>query len=105
MLLATAVVALLGLQAHRIGVIGTIPAGLPTPTIPHVGPGDLGELLLPAVGIAVVCYSDNVLTGRIFATRNRYSVDANQELFALGSANIAAGLVQGFAVSSSEAVR
>ena len=104
MLLATTVVALLGLQAHRIGVIGTIPAGLPTPTIPHVCPGDLGELLLPAV-VAVVCYSDNVLTGRIFATRNRYSVDANQELFALGSANIAADLVQGFAVSSSEAVR
>jgi len=58
-------------------------------------------LLLPAVGIAVVGYSDNVLTARIFAARNGYSTDANQELLALGGANVAAGLVQGFPVSSS----
>ncbi len=101
MLLATAAVALFGLQAHSIEVIGTVPAGLPVPTVPQVGLSDLGGLLLPAVGVAVVAYSDNVLTGRIFATRNGYSVDANQELIGLGTANIAAGLVQGFPVSSS----
>ena len=101
MLLATAAVAVFGLQARGIEVIGNIPAGLPTPVIPHVGMDDLTALLLPAIGIAVVGYSDNVLTARIFATRNKYSVDANQELLALGAANVAAGLVQGFPVSSS----
>ena len=101
MLLATAAVASFDLQARGIEVIGAIPVGLPTPAIPQLGPGEVGGLLLPALGIAVVGYSDNVLTGRIFATRNRYSVDANQELLALGGANIAAGLVQGFPVSSS----
>jgi sulfate permease, SulP family len=42
-----------------------------------------------------------VLTARSFATRHRYNVDANQELLALGLANVGAGLVQGFPVSSS----
>ena len=101
MLLATAAVALFDLQDRGIEVIGAVPAGFPTPAIPQVGLGDLDGLLLPAIGVAVVAYSDNVLTGRIFATRNRYSVDANQELLALGGANLAAGLVQGFPVSSS----
>ena len=101
MLLATGAVTLFDLQARGIEVVGTIPAGLPTPSIPRIALNDLDGLLLAAIGIAVVAYSDNVLTGRIFATRNRYSVDANQELLALGGANIAAGLVQGFPVSSS----
>jgi len=101
MLLATSAVALFDLRNRGIEVIGTIPAGLPAPAIPTVGLADVSALLLPAVGVAVVAYSDNVLTGRIFASRNGYSVDADQELLALGAANIASGLVQGFPVSSS----
>ena len=58
-------------------------------------------LLLPAVGVTVVAYTDNTLEGRGFAARRRYRIDANQELFALAGANAAAGLVQGFPVSSS----
>ncbi|NEZ55253.1 SulP family inorganic anion transporter, partial [Adonisia turfae] len=54
-----------------------------------------------AIGIAVVGYSDNVLTARAFATRNGYKIDANQELLALGAVNIGAGLMQGFPISSS----
>jgi high affinity sulfate transporter 1 len=82
-------------------VVGALPAGLPVPSLPHVGTSDLGALLLPAVGLAVVGYSDNILTARAFAARNGYATDANQELLALGGANIAAGLVHGFPVSSS----
>ena len=59
---------------------------------------DLADLLLPAVGVAVVGYTDNTLDGRAFANRNRYAIDANQELLALGGANVAAGLLQGFPV-------
>ena len=51
---------------------------------PLVSAADLGSLLLPAVGVAIVAYSDNVLTARAFATRNRYEIDSNQELLALG---------------------
>src|SRR5262249_22301322 len=65
-----------------------------------VSAGQLAGLLLPAVGVAIVGFSDNVLTARAFASRNRYPIDANAELRALGLANLAAGLLRGFPVSS-----
>ena len=58
-------------------------------------------LLLPALGIAFVGYTDNVLTGRAFALRQGQSVDANQEWPALGAANVASALFHGFPVSCS----
>ena len=82
-------------------VVGAVPGGLPQPLLPAVTPADLAALLLPAAGVAVVGFSDNVLTARAFATRHRYPLDADQELLALGAANLASGLVQGFPVSSS----
>jgi SulP family sulfate permease len=101
MLLAAATVAVLDLESRGIAVVGEIPAGLPTPSVPSVSAGDLGSLLLPAVGLAIVAYSDNVLTARTFAARNGYAIDGNQELLALGAANVASGVMQGFPVSSS----
>jgi SulP family sulfate permease len=62
---------------------------------------ELWQLLPAAMGVAVVAYSDNILTGRAFALRRREQIDSNQELLALGGANVAAGLLQGFPVSSS----
>ena len=100
-LLATAAVALLGLQDNGITVVGAVPEGLPTLQVPQVTTGDLASLLLPALGVTMVAYTDNVLTARAFGDRNHYEVDANAELFALGAANVAAGVVQGFPVSSS----
>lgn len=101
MLLAAAAVAIFDLEDHGIAVVGEIPSGLPAPAIPDVSGSDITAMLLPAVGVAIVGYSDNVLTGRAFAVRNRYEIDSNQELLALGAANAAAGLTQGFPVSSS----
>jgi sulfate permease, SulP family len=101
MLLAAGAVAVFSLQDLGIEVVGEIPAGLPTPSLPAVTMSDLSVLVLPAVGVAIVAYSDNVLTARAFAIRNGYRVDANQELFALGTANLSAGVLRGFPVSSS----
>jgi high affinity sulfate transporter 1 len=101
MLLAAAAVAVFDLESRGIAVVGNIPAGLPTPSLPSVSGGDLEALLLPAVGVAIVAYSDNVLTGRTFASRNGYEIDSNQEFLALGASNLASGVMQGFPVSSS----
>jgi SulP family sulfate permease len=101
MLLAAGTVAGFSLQDLGIEVVGDIPAGLPVPGLPAVTTSDLSALVLPAVGVAIVAYSDNVLTARAFATRNGYRIDANQELFALGAANLSAGVLRGFPVSSS----
>jgi SulP family sulfate permease len=101
MLLAAAMVAVFDLEARGIAVVGDIPAGLPTPALPDVSGTDVASLLLPAVGVAIVAYSDNILTARTFATRNGYDIDNNQEFLALGAANLASGVMQGFPVSSS----
>jgi sulfate permease, SulP family len=100
-LLATGAAALFSLADHGVRLIGAIPAGVPVPAVPAVSGADLAALALPAIGVAVVGYSDNVLTARSFATRGGYRVDANGELLALGTANIAAGMLHGFPVSSS----
>ena len=101
MLLAAAAVAIFDLESHGLAVIGTIPAGLPSPSLPDLAAPDLEALLLPAVGLAIVAYSDNVLTARTFAARNDYDLDNDQEFLALGAANVASGFMQGFPVSSS----
>ncbi|WP_334143890.1 SulP family inorganic anion transporter [Rhabdothermincola sp.] len=100
-LASTLVVALFRLTDDGIAVVGPIPAGLPAPRLPDVSWDDLTGLVGPALGIALVGYSDNVLTGRAFAARRGEVIDANQELLALGAANAGAGLFQGFPVSSS----
>jgi SulP family sulfate permease len=100
-LLATAAVGLGDLQDNGIRVVGEIPGGLPRPQVPEVRLADLRALLLPALGVSIVGYTDNVLTARAFATRGRYDIDANTELLALGTANLTAGALHGFPVSSS----
>ncbi|WP_062436656.1 SulP family inorganic anion transporter [Herbidospora daliensis] len=98
-LLATVIVAMFGLERTGIAVIGPIPAGLPTPELPT--PAGWGELILPAAGVLLVGFSDNMLTGRSFAARTSQRIDANRELLALGCANVGAGLLRGFPISSS----
>ena len=99
-LIGTGAVAIFDLQGHGVAVVGAIGAGLPQFVIPSL-PTQLPALLASALGIAIVGYSDNVLTARSFAARHHDQIDANQELLALGLANLGAGLVQGFPVSSS----
>jgi sulfate permease, SulP family len=100
-LAATAVVTIFSLQRNGIDVIGEIPSGLPTPGIPDVAIADVAALMMPAVGIAIVAFSDNVLTARTFAARQGQRVDANAELRALGICNAGTALTHGFPVSSS----
>jgi high affinity sulfate transporter 1 len=100
-LLATAAVALFHLNEQGVAVEGEIPAGLPHFALPKLSWQQLRPILASAIGIALVGYSDNVLTARAFAARNHYAIDANQELLALGACNLGNGLMQGFPVSSS----
>ncbi|MFY8148815.1 MAG: sulfate permease [Prochlorococcaceae cyanobacterium] len=101
-LLATGAMALLHLDHLGVAVIGAIPAGLPPLRLPPLpSAAVLQELLPAALGIALVGYSDNVLTARAFAARNGYRIEANRELLALGAVNLGTGLLQGFPVSSS----
>ncbi|HZG88970.1 MAG TPA: SulP family inorganic anion transporter, partial [Pseudonocardia sp.] len=98
---AAVVTAVWSLDELGVRTIGAVPGGLPVPGLPAVSAHDVAALVLPAIGVSVVAYSDGVLTARAFAVRGGERVDADRELLALGTTNIAAGLVQGFPVSSS----
>lgn len=100
-LLATASVALLKLDHKGVEVVGNIANGIPKFAFPELSLEQLFPLIVSAIGIALVGYSDNVLTARAFANRNHYRIDPNQELLALGISNIGNGLIQGIPVSSS----
>jgi SulP family sulfate permease len=101
MLGATAAVALLHLTEHGVRVIGDIPRGFPSGGLPDVSGGEVLSLLGPALGIAFVGYTDNILTARAFAARHASAVDVRRELLAVGAANLGSALVHGFPVSSS----
>ncbi|HEV8025188.1 MAG TPA: SulP family inorganic anion transporter, partial [Candidatus Nanopelagicales bacterium] len=87
--------------ASLFPTVGTIPAGGPDFTAPALSADDLGLLMLPAVAILVVGYTDNLLTGRMLAIGTGHRIHKNQEFVALGVSNIGSSLVGGFPVSSS----
>lgn len=101
LLVAAGAVAVFGLDRYDLEVIGEIPRGLPEIRLPDFSTVDIWALMPYAVGIAIVGFSDNILTARAFAAEKDEPIDANQELLALGAANIANGLFQGFPVSTS----
>jgi SulP family sulfate permease len=101
MLLAAGAVVVFHLRSRGVVVVGSIPRDIPRLQLPRVAVADLKTLLPAAFGIAIVAFSDNVLTARAFQVRSRTRLDSNQELLALGVVNLASGAAQGFPVSSS----
>ena len=99
---ATIIVSIFDLAATAgVPVVGPLPQGLPTFEIPIVLLADLGALAAGAVAITLVSFADTSVLSRTFALRGGYEVDQNQELIALGAANVFTGLFQGFSISSS----
>lgn len=98
---ATVAVTAFDLAAQGLSVVGPLPAGPPTPALPRVDLGDLASLGLAAVGIAVVAFADTAALSTTFAAKLGDPVDPNKEIAALGAANLAAGLFQGFPMSAS----
>jgi MFS superfamily sulfate permease-like transporter len=96
-----AAVALFDLEAQGVKVVGVLPEGLPALALPRVDLADLGALFSGAIGIALVAVADTTVLSQSLAAQRDETVDPNQELRALGAANLAAGLFQGFAISSS----
>ncbi|MEY4374364.1 MAG: hypothetical protein RL760_530, partial [Candidatus Eisenbacteria bacterium] len=100
-LAATLIAKVLDLANHGVAVVGSVSFDPPHVGFPDLGSGALPALLLPALGIFIVGYTDNILTARVFALRRGHSIHNNQEFLALGAANIGASLVGGFPASSS----
>jgi sulfate permease, SulP family len=99
--LATLAVMKWHLQAKGVLLVGLIPPGLPHPSLPAVGFSDILTMFPVALGVALVSFVDTTITGRAFSFKGGYRLDPNQELIALGLANIGCGLCQGFTVGAS----
>jgi high affinity sulfate transporter 1 len=99
--LASMAVNLFNLEEHGVDTIGKLPQGFPPFTLPTVGWSDVPTLFVGALAIALVALADTMSTASSFATRRGDRVQGNQEMVGIGAANIAAGLFQGFPVSTS----
>ncbi|HSK57119.1 MAG TPA: sulfate permease [Jiangellales bacterium] len=100
-ILSIGVAALLDLADRGVDLVGVLPQGLPPFTVPQVSASDLPLLVAGALGIAVVALTDTISTSTAFAARAGQEVRPNQEMIGIGAANVAAGLFQGFPVSTS----
>ncbi|MDQ0322834.1 high affinity sulfate transporter 1 [Pararhizobium capsulatum DSM 1112] len=99
---ATVVVGVLGLaETEGVAVLGPLPAGLPSFALPQIYISDIGPLVIGGSAIALVSFADTSVLSRSYAARLGTSVNPNQEMIGLGAANFAAGLFQGFPISSS----
>ncbi len=99
--LAIAATTVFGLAGHGVSLVGVLPKGFPPLTIPDVRAADLGPLFAGALGIALVSLADTISTASAFAARTGQEVEGNGEMIGIGAANLAAGLFQGFPVSTS----
>jgi high affinity sulfate transporter 1 len=99
--LAIAATTVFSLADHGVSLVGVLPKGFPPLTLPSVPLADLGPLFAGALGIALVSLADTISTASAFAARTGQEVDGNGEMIGIGAANLAAGLFQGFPVSTS----
>ena len=88
-------------RTAHLSVLGPLPRGLPAFRLPDVSLTDVQVLAPAAFAIALVSLADMSVLSRTFAGRNGYVSDTDQELVALGAANVATGFFQGFPVASS----
>lgn len=99
---ATVVVGALGLdESAAVKVLGPLPQGLPSFALPSINLADLAEIVIGGCAVAMVAFADTSVLSRTYAAKTHSQVDPNQEMIGLGAANLAAGLFQGFPISSS----
>ena len=98
---AIAATVIFDLAAKGVATVGTLPQGFPLPSFPSVELSALPLLVAVAFGISLVAVGDTISTSAGFAARRGYDVDGDQEMVGIGSANLLAGLFQGFPVSTS----
>jgi sulfate permease, SulP family len=94
--LFTSAVAFIGPERLGLSTVGSVPRGLPLPVLPALDASALAGLLPVALAIALVGFMESIAVAKVYAARHRYRVAPNQELIALGAANLAGALFQAF---------
>ncbi|MPQ93823.1 sodium-independent anion transporter [Thioclava sediminum] len=90
---------LFGLEGRGVRVVGTVPLGFPTPSLP---PADLAlwkELFVPALLIAIIGYVETISVAQTLAAKKRQRIDPDQEFIALGGASIGSAISGSFPIT------
>ena len=102
LVLGTALSSLLQLNAqYGVSVVGVIPTGMSSFTIPSISLSAIPPLIVGAAGIVFLAVGETLGTGRAYAAKYHYEVNADQELLAMGAANVGSGLFQGITIDMS----
>lgn len=94
--LFTAATSVWGLDGAGLRIVGEVPGGLPLPGVPTLDLAAMASLLPVAFAIALVGFMESIAVAKVYATKNRYQVDPNQELVALGAANMVGAVFRAF---------
>jgi high affinity sulfate transporter 1 len=86
---------------YGVEIVGTLPQGLPTLTFPQAPFTTYLAMVLPAIGVLLVAYSEALGVAHEFAEKHGYEVDANQELNAHAAANLVSALFGGMLAAGS----
>lgn len=98
--LGTATVWVFGLNKYGIEIVGDIPGGFPVVSLPSFELGLWRQMFPLALTIALVGYAQSIAIAKAIQARHKnYAIDANQELVALGMANLGAAFFNGFPVA------
>jgi high affinity sulfate transporter 1 len=89
------------LSSHGVKTVGEIPSGLPSLVWPDLTATQLWVLIPSAIGMVLVIFSEALGAGQTFAEKHHYRLDTNQELIALGLANLGSGVLGGLACGGS----
>ena len=87
------------LADRGIHIVGDLPTGLPDVSLPHIHVSDIGTLIPIALACFLLAYGESISVARGFAQKHGYDINPEQELTAIGTANIATGLTSGFPVA------
>jgi high affinity sulfate transporter 1 len=102
LVLGTLITGLLQLNTkYNVAIVGAIPIGMPSPTLPGISPQAIVFLIGGAFGIVFLAVGETLGTARAFAAKYHYEINADQELLAMGAANIGSGLFQGITIDMS----
>lgn len=97
--LLTGCVAILQLENRGVAVVGTLPRGLPSPSLDFLRLDRVAALLPAALMISLIGYVESISVAKVLAFRRRQKIDNNQELIALGASNVAAAFAGGMPVA------
>ncbi|KAF9436922.1 hypothetical protein BGZ76_002546 [Entomortierella beljakovae] len=84
-----------------ISILKTVPSGLPHPEVPSISSEIFKEIIPKLFAISLATILEHIAISKAFARKNRYAIDTNQELLALGAANVTASFFGAYTVTGS----